>query len=159
MSRDTGLIVTKVGKIDLVDVGSDVRSLGEELDKQRIVAARDKKKLVVWLIETDCKPCNGVAASLPDRSMQAALEGARLVRLDPHDFRLELKQFNIPTDKIPGFALLGADNHPLDYLHGGEWDEDIPRNIAPVLGQFVRGIYRERREPWRGGARDDETPL
>ena len=34
-------------------------------------------------------------------------------------------------------------------LHGrGEWDDDIPVNIAPVLGPFVRGNLTKRREPW-----------
>ncbi len=40
-----------------------------------------------------------------------------------------------------------------------EWDDDIPRNIAPVLGNFVRGRYTKRREQWRGPRRDDETTL
>ena len=34
-------------------------------------------------------------------------------------------------------------------IHGGEWDDDIPPNIAPVLGAFVRGKYGTRRYPWQ----------
>jgi hypothetical protein len=148
-----------VGKIDLVDLGTDIRSLATELDKQRELAAKDSKKLLLWIVQADCQPCNGVAAALPDAAMQSALEGVRLVRLEPQNFGFELRQFNIPTDKIPGFALLGPDNRPLDYVSGGEWDEDVSRNIAPVLAKFVRGAYIKRREPWRGGSREDETPL
>jgi hypothetical protein len=159
MSRDTGLVVTRIGKVDLVDVGPDVHSLSDELDKQREIAGRDGKRLMLWVVQANCQPCNGVSAALPESGMQSALSHVRLVRVDPQDFGLELRQFNIPTDKIPGFALLGPDNHPLDYINGGEWDEDVAANIAPVLRNFVRGTYKARRDPWRGGARDDETPL
>lgn len=158
-SSDTGVIVTRVGRIDLVDIGSDVRALADELDKQQELAERSSKKLLLWIVQADCQPCNGVAAALMEPSMQNALEGVRLVRLDPGDFALELRQFNIPIDKIPGFALLGPDQRPTDYVNGGEWDEDIAANIAPVLGKFVRGAYTKRRDPWRGGAREDETAL
>ncbi len=158
-SSETGTIVTRVGRVDLVDVGSDVRSLGDELDKQRVLAERSGKKLLLWVVQADCHPCNGVAAALTEPNMQSALEGVRVVRVDPQDFALELRQFNIPIDKIPGFALLGSDQRPTDYVNGGEWDEDVAANIAPVLGKFVRGAYTKRRDPWRGGTREDETAL
>lgn len=158
-SSDSSVIVTRVGRVDLVDIGSDVRSLGDELDKQRELAERSDKKLLIWVVQADCHPCNGVAAALTEPNMQNALEGVRVVRLDPQDFALELRQFNIPIDKIPGFALLGPDQRPTDYVNGGEWDEDISANIAPVLGKFVRGAYTKRRDPWRGGSREDETAL
>jgi hypothetical protein len=159
LSSDSGVIVTRIGRIDLVDIGSDVRSLGDELDKQRELGERSGKKLLLWVVQGDCQPCNGVAAALLEPSMQTALEGVRLVRLDPREFALELRQFNIPIDKIPGFALLGTDQRPTDYVNGGEWGEDIAANIAPVLGKFVRGAYTKRRDPWRGGSREDETAL
>jgi hypothetical protein len=91
--------------------------------------------------------------------MQKALAGVRLVRLDILEHAFDLNRLNLPTEKIPGFVLLTARNRPLDYVHGGEWDEDISENIAPVLGQFLRGRYTHRRDPWRGGRRDDETPI
>ena len=44
-SRDNGVINTKVGGLDLVDVGNGVRSLSAELDNQRALATKDQKKL------------------------------------------------------------------------------------------------------------------
>ena len=41
------------------------------------------------------------------------------------------------------------DLFPQDAIDGGEWDADVPENIAPVLGAFVRGTYKTRREPWK----------
>lgn len=158
-SRDNGVINTKVGGIDLVDVGNGVRSLNAELDNQRTIATKDQKKLVLWVVMDDCQPCNGVSASLSDPKLQSALTGVRLVRVNVRDFAADLRYLGIPSDKFPGFVLLGPTNRPVDYVNGGEWDEDVPRNIAPVLGSFVKGSYTKRREPWRGIKREDETTL
>jgi hypothetical protein len=157
-SRESGVVETRVGSVDLVDIDG-VRSLGVELDHQRKIAAKDGKKLLLWVVVKDCQPCNGVAASLPDPKMQTALDKVRLVRVDAREYGAELKFLGIPSEKVPGFALLAESNRPVDFVDGGEWDEDIARNIAPVLGNFVRGRYAKRRDPWRGTARGDETTL
>lgn len=154
-----GVITTHLGRITLVDVGPDIPSLRDELDHQRTLAAAAKQKLVAWLVTDDCHPCNGVAASLRDPRMQRALANVRMVRIDVNDFALELARLHIPVDKLPGFALLGTDDRPVDFVHGGEWDADIAANIAPVLGRFVRGTYKKRRFPWHGGRRAGETPI
>ena len=54
----------------------------------------------------------------------------------------------MPIKAIPGFFLLSPDLSPKDAINGGEWDDDIPPNIAPVLGAFMRGKYAKRREGW-----------
>ncbi|MCA9648007.1 MAG: DUF4190 domain-containing protein [Polyangiaceae bacterium] len=158
-SVDEGILETKIGDVLLVDLGPGVVPLNAELERQRKAATIAKQKLVLWTVVPDCKPCQGVAAALPDPKLQRALSGTRLVRVNVRDHLLELTRLRIPTDKIPGFALLSPENHPLDYVNGGEWDADIADNIAPVLEKFVRGEYEKRREPWRGGRRDDETPI
>ncbi|MEB2312907.1 MAG: DUF4190 domain-containing protein [Sorangiineae bacterium] len=158
-SRDDGVVVSQVGALTLVDLGPDVRSLRAALDEQRSLAQKAGEKLLLWLVVERCRPCNGVAVSLPDPALQRALAGVRLVRLNARDFALELGRLRMPLDRYPGFALLDADDRPIDYIDGGEWDEDIAPNIAPVLGKFVGGTYTKRREPWNGGSRDDETPL
>jgi hypothetical protein len=159
LSRQGGIVVTKVGKVTLIDVDHEVRSLRAELGKQAELAKKERAKLLLWMVAPDCQPCNGVSASLTDPLMQEALGGTRIVRVNVRDFSVELAYLGIPVQKIPGFALLGPEERAVDYVHGGEWDDDIAKNIAPVLGKFVRGDYRTRREPWRGGARDDETAL
>ncbi len=158
-SRDRSVTVTTVGKVDLVDLSRDAGALTKLLDAQHKAAARKRQKLVLWLVVPDCKPCNGVAASLPDARMQTALAGTRLVRVDVREFVGELAYLGLPSDKIPGFAILSSGNRPVDYVHGGEWDEDVAANIAPVLSKFVRGSLSKRRHPWRGTRRDDETTL
>jgi hypothetical protein len=158
-TRETATKTTLVGKLSLVDPGRDVSSLRPLIDAQQRLAVSERQKLVLWITTTDCTPCNGVSVALVNRRMQEALAGVRLVRLDAVDFHVELTRLGIPIDVTPGFVLIGTDGAPQDYVNGGEWDADIPENIAPVLGSFVRGTYRTRRNPWRGARRGDETAL
>lgn len=158
-SEDPEVRTVKIGRVVLIDLGPGVFSLRDELNHQRKLAAEAKTEVVVWVVAPRCGPCNGVSAALADPLMQRALGAARLVRVDRSRFAPELADLGIPYDTIPGFALLGEQNRPLDYIHGGEWDEDIAPNIAPVLGEFVRGTYKARRQPWRGIKRRDETAL
>ena len=155
-SRELGGRVTTLGTITVADVTGDLEA---ELDTQRALAAASGEALVLWLVVPSCKPCDGVAAALTSKEVQKSLAKVRLVRVDRDDFQPELERLGIPTEKIPGFALLDSRSHARDFIHGGEWDADIAANIAPVLGKFAHGGYKKRRHPWRGPARDDETQL
>jgi Domain of unknown function (DUF4190) len=155
-SRSSVTEVTTLGAITVADIAGDFEV---ELDKQRDLAKEAGEIVLLWVVVRDCKPCDGVAAALTSPVTQKALGKVRLVRADRDDFQVELERLGIPTEKIPGFALLDAHDHVTDFIHGGEWDADIAANIAPVLGKFVHGGYRQRRHPWLGGVREDETPI
>jgi hypothetical protein len=155
-SREAGSQNTALGDILLADISGDLEA---ELSKQRSAAAAAGETLVLWLVVPGCKPCEGVAAALTSPVAQKALAKVRFVRVNRDEFQVELDQLGIPTEKIPGFALLDPRNHARDFIHGGEWDADTAANIAPVLGKFVHGGYAHRRHPWHGAVRDDETPL
>jgi len=155
-SRETGSQLTTLGEITLADISGDLET---ELRTQRALAAAAGETLVLWLVVPNCKPCDGVAAALTSKEAQKVLAKVRLVRVDRDDFQPELDRLGIPTEKIPGFALLDSRSHARDFIHGGEWDADIAANIAPVLGKFAHGGYHKRRHPWHGPARDDETQL
>jgi hypothetical protein len=158
-SREHGTIATTVGKIHLVDLAPEDGLLAKQLEAELTNAEHAHEHLVLWTIRGDCKPCDGVAAALPDRRMQRALSDVRLVRVDVRDFAIELERLRVPIQSVPGFSLLGPESRVVDYVHGGEWDDDVAANIAPVLSEFVRGRYVKRRHPWRGGQRTDDTPL
>jgi hypothetical protein len=149
----------RFGSLLVVDVAADVSSLDDELDRQRSLADLSGQRLLLWLVVPECKPCASFEATLPSSDMQQALAKARLVRLSATDFGAELARVGIPVEAFPGFALVGPNGYATDYLHGGEWDADIPQNIAPVLKSFVDGTYGHRRSPWRGGPREDETSI
>jgi len=158
-TREQATRATTIGKLTLIDPGTDAKSLVTLVRTQRALADGEHQKLVLWVTTVDCAPCNGVSVALASRRLQEALAGVRLVRVDAADFRHELVKLGIPIEVMPGFALLDASGAPTDYVNGGEWDADIPENIAPVLGGFVRGTYRTRRNPWTGARRSDETAL
>ena len=158
-SRESSTRLTRFGGITLVDPGSDPGTLQSLVQNELSQASSANQKLVLWVSAPDCAPCTGVSVALTHPRMQASLDGVRLVRIDARDYQVELVRRGIPVEVLPGFALLGARGEPVDYVNGGEWDADIPENIAPVLGSFVKGTYRTRRNPWRGPVRSDETAL
>jgi hypothetical protein len=137
------------GAITVVDVGVAVTSLSEELAKQRAEASTAGQTVLVMTTAAPCDPCRGVDASLRDPLVQTALARIRLVRIDIPAFHDELDGLRVPHERFPGFFLLAPDLSPRDGIDGGEWDDDIARNIAPVLGAFVRGKYSSRREAWK----------
>jgi hypothetical protein len=144
--------VTKVhrqGQITVVDVGVSTAALSEELARQRAEASSAGETMLVMTTAGRCDPCRGVDRSLADPLMQTALSRVRLVRVDLELFHEDLDALKIPHRRFPGFFLLALDLTPKDGIDGGEWDDDIAVNIAPVLGAFVRGKYPTRREAWR----------
>jgi hypothetical protein len=150
---------TRLGTLYLVDLGPDAASLEDALDAQRARAEQEERKLLLWLSRNDCQPCSGVAAALLDERLQRALADTWVVRVDVGDYQGDLEHLGIPTQFVPGFALLDTNNRPVDYLHGGEWDDDIPENIAPVLDRFVHGTYAKRRHPWQRWPDANATPI
>jgi hypothetical protein len=140
--------VSHQGGITVVDLGGATTSLAEELARQRAEAQAAHETLVLMTTAAGCDPCRGVDTSLADARMQTALAKVRLVRVDVRTFEEDLESLRIPSAKIPGFYLLKLDLTPRDGIDGGEWDDDIPANIAPVLGAFVRERYTKRREKW-----------
>jgi len=139
----------KMGAITLVDVGVSVTSLQEELAKQRAEATAAGETLLVMTTKDGCKPCQGVESSLKDPLMQTALARVRIVRVDIDVFHEDLDSLKMPNREYPYYFLLSLDLTPKDGISGGEWDDDIAQNIAPVLGAFVRGKYTSRRQVWR----------
>ncbi len=147
------------GYLTLVDIGAQIGSLDDELARQRTFAAAEHERFLVWLVVDDCKPCSAVEAALKSPQVQRALGSIRIVRLNAVEFLAELSRLGVPMNAFPAFVLLGPDGHALDYVHGGEWEDDTPGNIAPVLKSFVDGTYVHRRSPWHGGLHEDETPI
>ncbi len=135
--------------VTVVDVGVDARSLADELAKQRAAAQEAHETMLVMTTLSDCGPCASVFEALPDPRMQTALTRVRVVRVYAEVFKDDLDSLQIPRVNFPGFFVLGPDLRPRDGIDGGEWDDDIPENMAPVLEAFVRGTLTKRRSPWQ----------
>ena len=142
--------VAQVGKIEVVDLGVDSqRALKDLLGEQRTAAKAAGQTLLLQTTRYGSTLFHDVDRALADPLLQKALADVRLVRADVRFFEVELDEMGVPTDSYPWFVLLGADLVPRDGINGGEWGDDVPANIAPVLGPFVRGAYRHRREMWK----------
>jgi hypothetical protein len=140
--------VKVIGDITLVEVGHGESSLASALVEQTAAASSAGQKVLVTTAGSDCEPCDGFVASLPDRLMQQALGKVRVVRVSIDVFSDELDALRMQHDVQPGFFLLDFDLTPRDAIHGGEWGKDIAENIAPVLGPFVRGQLKQRKHVW-----------
>ncbi len=156
---DDGSEETTIGSLVLVDVSPEIPSLDDELARQRQIARQRGQRVLVWVVVADCKPCGEVESTFGTPELQRALPHTRIVRIDAGHFPTELTRLGVPTDAFPAFVLIGPDGAATDYVHGGEWDEYLPGNIAPVLKSFLEGTYRHRRMPWHGGVHEDETAI
>lgn len=148
------------GSVRVVDVAAaDEKSLRRILENQQQAATLAEERLMLFVVGPNCLPCNGFMLALSDTRMQTALRKVRLVRVDASEFAPDLGALGIPSETVPGFALIAAGQRVSDYVDGGEWDADIAQNIAPVLGAFVQGKYRVRRRQFQSEERSDQTAL
>jgi hypothetical protein len=147
------------GQIPVTDIGDSVSSLSVALEEQAYLAHASGRTPVVWLVAPDCRRCDHVALALKSSRLQRAFTHIQLIRVNATQFSAELLDLQLPVRDLPGFAMLSREGTPLDFLHAGEWDEDSPQQMAPILESFVEHQLVHRRFPWRGGARSDETPI
>lgn len=139
---------TSIGAIELVTLGADAPDLRTAIRNEVVKSQEAGRALIVFVSdEDDCAPCRGVRDALVDPAMQAALGRTRLVLVDRNAFQEELDGLGLRVDVHPMFLRFDESLSLLDAIHGGEWDEDIAVNIAPVLGAFSHGNYRARRNP------------
>ena len=92
-------------------------------------------------------PCRKFEAALSDGRMRTALRGVTLVRVDVDEFdRSDLNSLRLDVTSVPWFFKVDSRGHPTDAISSGEWDEDIPENIAPVMRAFVDGEVADSKE-------------
>jgi hypothetical protein len=147
------------GQVPVTDIGDSVSSLSIALEEQAFLANASGRTPVVWLVAPDCRRCERVSQALRHHRLQRAFAHIQLIRVNASQFSAELVDLQLPVTDLPGFAVLSRDGTPLDFLHAGEWEEDTPQQMAPILESFVIHQSHHRRFPWRGGTRSDETPI
>jgi hypothetical protein len=153
------VLPARIGKIAIVEASPAGDTLEVQLRSQLRESSKAGERLVLWTVTSDCEPCEAVGRALSDARMQRALTKVRLFRADAASFPRELRLLGIPGQQVPGFTLLDAQGRVLDHIHGGEWDADIPANIAPILDKFLGRSLTARRHPWARPLREGETPL
>lgn len=134
------------GPLDVVDLADD-RSLRPQLAEAVKNASSKGRTVVLQTYLRHSHECAELAGALPDPRMQRALANVTLVRVDVAQFGEELRSMRVETDAAPWFYKLDASGRPIDAINADEWDDNIPANMAPILGPFVRGTLSARRAP------------
>jgi len=142
---------TMIGSIRLVDLDPDAHAtFHEQLAAEYRRAESAHQMLVVMTNKKACDVCDEIAGSLADARMQAALANVDIVRVDVEDFASELHAGGMLEDTLPWFYKVDPTLRPIDSISAGEWDANIPQNMAPVLRAFVTGTLRARRDSSQG---------
>lgn len=135
-----------VGSVQVVVLDpEDERDLPEQIAEARKNSGG--RPLLLQTSATKCMPCQEIETSLSDPRMQRALGSITLVTVDLDAFREDLEELRIKTDTLPWFYKLNDQLRPVDAISAGEWDDNIPANMAPVLDAFLHGKPFKRREP------------
>lgn len=139
---------SRLGMVEVVDLGLDATPLGEALEEQlRACKAKALTPLFLVTESSDCESCQRLDASLLEPRVQEVFGSVRLVRIARSVFREELTSLGLDTDPLPMFLRFGDTLTLRDAIHGGEWEGDVSANVAAILEAFVRGDYRVRRHP------------
>ncbi len=137
-----------VGSIHVIDIDPNARAgFHQQLASELRRASSAHQTVVVMTTAKWCSVCKEIQASLPDAQMQAALGNVDLVRVDVDDFDEELESAGMLERTLPWFYKIDATLHPVDAISAGEWDDNVPQNMAPVLKSVLAGTLRARRDP------------
>jgi hypothetical protein len=134
------------GSLDVVDLES-TGVLKTQLAEISKAASAKGRTVILQTYVRSSRECAEVAAALPDPRMQRALANVTLVRVDIDTFENELKTMRVDTESVPWFYRLDTSSHATDAISADEWDANTAENMAPVLGDFARGVVRSRRSP------------
>jgi hypothetical protein len=139
---------TMYGSLEVIDLDPDDGPLRTQLSDVVADAADAKNVVLVQTTAKWCKPCRGFEASLNDPRVQASLKNVTLVRLDIDEWeKTELKDLKMDVGSVPWFFKIDDKLKTLDAISSGEWDDDVPENIAPVMRDFMAGKLKKRRYP------------
>ena len=137
-----------VGSVRVVDLDPDAKeTFHQQLADEYTRAAAAKQTVLVMTSAKWCSVCREFEDALPDPRMQTALANVAIVRVDIEDFDAELKSEGMLEASLPWFYKVDGTLRPVDAISAGEWDDNIPENMAPVLKSFVTGTLRSRRDP------------
>lgn len=134
------------GSLDVVDLES-TRVLEAQLTEITKTASAKGRTVILQTYIRSSPECAQVAAALPDPRMQRALANVTLVRVDVDTFEDELRAMRVDTESVPWFYKLDAAGRATDAISADEWDANTAENMAPILGNFARGVLGARRSP------------
>jgi thioredoxin 1 len=97
-----------------------------------------KRKPVVYFYATWCGPCKQFKNSLTDPLMIDAMRGTTLIMIDADiDATKEKIGTAYNVSSYPTYIRIDDTGKILKQTNGGAWDENIPKNMAPVMKLFL----------------------
>jgi len=138
---------TRFGKIRVTDLHRASVTLQGQLEDEVRRASAEGHTVLVETSASWCSSCKEFAAALPDPAMQRALDKVDIVRVDVDEFATEIGQLQMSAPAVPFFFKVDSTARATDAVSGDEWDDNTAKNMAPVLGAFVRGTLTKRRHP------------
>jgi thiol-disulfide isomerase/thioredoxin len=136
------------GSVEVIDLDPDDGPLRTQLSDVMADAADAKSPVLVQTTAKWCAPCQKFEKSLSDVRVQSALKGVTIVRVDVDDWeKRELKDLDMDMGSVPWFFKIDAKLKRIDAISSGEWDDDVPENIAPVMRDYMAGRLTKRRYP------------
>lgn len=128
----------QVESIQKIDYYADAKNSGKLLN---IIKAEllKKRKPVVYFYATWCGPCKQFKSSLSDPLMINVMNGTTLIMIDADiDADKEKIGTKYHVSVYPTYLRLNEKGDLLKKTDGGAWDENIPKNMAPVLKEFLK---------------------
>jgi len=136
------------GSTRVMDLDPDAKDTFHKQLADEVKRAQAAKQTVIVMTSAKwCTVCREFEDAMTDARMQSALANVSIVRVDIDDFDAELKSEGMLEATLPWFYKIDATLKPIDAISAGEWDENIPENMAPVLKSFVSGTLRARKNP------------
>lgn len=122
---------------------TEVRLHPKDGDLSSLLATEAQKAIkigqlpVVEFDATWCPPCQAIDKHLEEKNelMLKAYDGVYIIKLDVDEWGWNVAGFKF--DAIPVYFKLDSQGQATgEVIDGGAWNEDIPKNIAPVMDQF-----------------------
>ena len=125
-------------EIKKIDYYGDAKNSNKllELVKAELAA---KRKPVLFFTATWCGPCKQFKNSLTDPLMIDAMKGCTLIMIEETiDNKSEKIGDKYKVTSYPTYIRVDAKGTALKKTDGGAWDANIPKNMAPVLKEFLK---------------------